>query len=55
MGEEGRDLVHHIVRNTKRYVILFSRAIDALLPMPSIPVRIPTDMPRSLLRIRRRV
>ena len=55
MGEEGRDLVHHIVRNTKRYVILFSRAIDALLPMPSIPVRIPTDIARSLYCHCRRV
>lgn len=38
-GEDGRDLVERVVRNAKRYMSLFSRAIDDLMPQPTVPVR----------------
>ena len=37
--DDGEELVNHIIRNTRRYVHLFSLAADNLMPPPSVPVR----------------
>jgi hypothetical protein len=37
--DDGDELVVHIMRNTRRYVHLFSLAADNLMPAPSEAVR----------------
>ena len=45
--DDGDELVNHILRNTRRYVHLFSLAVDNLLPPPSQPVRPSASMQRA--------
>jgi len=51
--DDGEELVNHIIRNTRRYVHLFSLAADNLMPPPSVPVwRDDGQTPRISLLLR---
>ena len=43
-GQDGKDLVVNIIKNTQRYVKLFSEAIDELLPEPTADIQAKSDI-----------
>ncbi|KAK9894513.1 MCM-domain-containing protein [Cystobasidium minutum MCA 4210] len=51
--EDGQELVQNIIQNTRRYIDLFSEAVDQLLPAPSKDISYKSDVHDVIMAHRR--